>query len=82
MTHLINESINDEAVYRTAPATPGLLITFMKTVKTYCKTFFTFHDYMRRWLHTVVVSAAGLPHLTEWRFQATTSHHPHTSPLE
>ena len=26
MTRLINESINDEAVYRTAPATPGLLI--------------------------------------------------------
>ena len=24
---LMNESINDEAVYRTAPATPGLLIT-------------------------------------------------------
>ena len=24
---LINELINDEAVYRTAPATPGLLIT-------------------------------------------------------
>ena len=27
MTHSINESINDEAIYRTAPATPGLLIT-------------------------------------------------------
>ena len=27
MTDLINESMNDEAVYRTAPATPGLLIT-------------------------------------------------------
>ena len=26
MTHLINEIMNDEAVYRTAPATPGLLI--------------------------------------------------------
>ena len=26
MTQLITESINDEAVYRTAPATPGLLI--------------------------------------------------------
>ena len=26
MTHLINELINYEAVYRTAPATPGLLI--------------------------------------------------------
>ena len=25
MTHLMNESINHEAVYRTAPATPGLL---------------------------------------------------------
>ena len=25
MTHSINESINDEAVYRTALATPGLL---------------------------------------------------------
>ena len=25
MNELINESINDEAVYRTAPATPGLL---------------------------------------------------------
>ena len=29
MTDLMNQSINDEAVYRTAPATPGLLnITF------------------------------------------------------
>ena len=27
MNELMNESINDEAVYRTAPATPGLLIT-------------------------------------------------------
>ena len=27
MTESINELINDEAVYRTAPATPGLLIT-------------------------------------------------------
>ena len=26
MSHLINQSISDEAVYRTAPATPGLLI--------------------------------------------------------
>ena len=26
MNHLINEWMNDEAVYRTAPATPGLLI--------------------------------------------------------
>ena len=26
MSDLIIESINDEAVYRTAPATPGLLI--------------------------------------------------------
>ena len=25
MSYLINEWINDEAVYRTAPATPGLL---------------------------------------------------------
>ena len=27
MTYWINESVNDEGVYRTAPATPGLLIT-------------------------------------------------------
>ena len=27
MTRLINQLMNDEAVYRTAPATPGLLIT-------------------------------------------------------
>ena len=26
MSHLINQLMNDEAVYRTAPATPGLLI--------------------------------------------------------
>jgi hypothetical protein len=26
MTQRLNELINDEAVYRTAPATPGLLI--------------------------------------------------------
>ena len=26
MTELMNELINDEAVYRTTPATPGLLI--------------------------------------------------------
>ena len=28
LTQLMNESINDEAVYRTAPATPGLLNTW------------------------------------------------------
>ena len=27
MTHLISQSMNHEAVYRTAPGTPGLLIT-------------------------------------------------------
>ena len=27
MTQLINQSIDDEGVHRTAPATPGLLIT-------------------------------------------------------
>ena len=27
MTRLMNELINDEAVYRIVPATPGLLIT-------------------------------------------------------
>ena len=27
MTHLINQSVNDKAVYRTAPATQGLLNT-------------------------------------------------------
>ena len=31
MTDLINERINDEAVYRTAPATPGLLKTKKKS---------------------------------------------------
>ena len=30
MNASINESINDEAVYRTAPATPGLLMTTWK----------------------------------------------------
>ena len=29
MNELINERINYKAVYRTAPATPGLLITFI-----------------------------------------------------
>ena len=29
MTQSVNELINDEAVYRTAPATPGLLITLV-----------------------------------------------------
>ena len=28
MNECINQSINDEAVYRTAPATPGLLIMY------------------------------------------------------
>ena len=28
LTHWLNESVNDEGVYRTAPATPGLLNTF------------------------------------------------------
>ena len=30
MTQRLNELINDEAVYRTAPATPGLLISSME----------------------------------------------------
>ena len=29
LTELINELMNDEAVYRTAPATPGLLNNFV-----------------------------------------------------
>ena len=29
MTRLMNELINDEAVYRTSPATPGLLNKFI-----------------------------------------------------
>ena len=29
MTRLMNESMNDEAVYRTAPATPGLLTSLL-----------------------------------------------------
>ena len=29
MTQLINQLMNDEAVYRTAPATPGLLIIML-----------------------------------------------------
>ena len=29
----VNESMSDEAVYRTAPATPGLLIMFLKLFK-------------------------------------------------
>ena len=28
MNRLMNELLNDEAVYRTAPATPGLLIIY------------------------------------------------------
>ena len=35
----MNESMNDEAVYRTAPATPGLLnIYILKFIVKYCKT--------------------------------------------
>ena len=35
MTDLMNELINDVAVYRTAPATPGLLDIFLpQTIKT------------------------------------------------
>ena len=37
LTHSINESISDEGVYRTAPATPGLLITL--TLITVVKCF-------------------------------------------
>ena len=29
MTDLINQLMNDKAVYRTAPATPGLLIIYL-----------------------------------------------------
>ena len=29
MTQLINQSINDDGVYRTAPATPGLLTIYI-----------------------------------------------------
>ena len=36
MTQLINELFNDKAVYRTAPATPGLLnIAGQKVLKKY-----------------------------------------------
>ena len=31
MTDSVNELMNDEAVYRTAPATPGLLNTWIDT---------------------------------------------------
>ena len=34
MSHLINQRMNDEAVYRTAPATPGLLKIVLMTVLT------------------------------------------------
>ena len=33
MSDLMNESINDEAVYRTAPATPGLLNIYVAMMK-------------------------------------------------
>ena len=39
MTDLINQLMNHEAVYRTAPATPGLLKTESKNSRTLC--FFT-----------------------------------------
>ena len=32
MSQSVNELINDEAVYRTAPATPGLLNTLHNTL--------------------------------------------------
>ena len=35
MNCLINESMSDEAVYRTAPAAPGLLIIKPKITATY-----------------------------------------------
>ena len=35
LTELIDESINDEAVYRTAPATPGLLKMEVSDCKSY-----------------------------------------------
>ena len=34
MNQLINESINDEAVYKTAPATPGLFQKLCHSLKT------------------------------------------------
>ena len=34
----MNQRINDEAVYRTAPATPGLLITYIAEI-------FSFHNF-------------------------------------
>ena len=40
---LLNELINHEAVYRTAPATPGLLITGLKCI---CCT-------LRSWVHQI-----------------------------
>ena len=33
MNESINQSINDEAVYRTAPATPGLLMSWWSYIK-------------------------------------------------
>ena len=40
LTDWINEWINDEAVYRTAPATPGLLITLSTVFQTACQIIF------------------------------------------
>ena len=43
MTRLINQLMNDEAVYRTAPATPGLLNIGLKG--TIQKTFTKYYKY-------------------------------------
>ena len=51
---LINQLINDEPVYRTAPATPGLLktkpviklTTFVQELKANCQTTFFYFIYV------------------------------------
>ena len=49
LNYLINESINDEAVYRTAPATPGLLIN---------ATFLLLHKILYRTCHIFSMALA------------------------
>ena len=53
MTRLMNELINYEAVYRTAPATPGLLIIVHFTA-VHCTTIYST-------LHCTTVNHSTLP---------------------
>ena len=64
MSDLINQSMNHEAVYRTAPATPGLLKTFLvfKQLSGQSSTLFLFPIVDKILQTMLVVTTAAVQH--------------------